>query len=201
MFGVFTQADLTVSAVDTEQDLVTIPCAGRYQLRLDVNNLAINTTPVPAVPEEIEVILRASARPGGTERVIGTILVGIAKLSPLVILSDWFDVPGTGTLRVTQYTGTARAVPYALLREGFAYYGQVDSTGATASAFRGGATLDGFGDDYFNGQFLSFLTGALSGQTQPVTDFADANNVLTFTSPNVFTAAPANAVWYGILNK
>lgn len=198
-WGVLTENDLTVSAVDTEQDLVAIPCEGKYRLRLDLNALAVNSTPDPAVPEEWEVILKSPARPGGTERVVGTLLCAVAKGTPLIVESAEFYVPSAATLRVTQYTGTARAIPYALLREGFSLYGQVDNTSASASSFRGRTTLNGFGDDYWNGQFLKFLTGALAGQCQPVTDFADANNLLTFTAPNVFTAAPADNVWFGIL--
>ncbi len=72
--------------------------------------------------------------------------------------------------------------------------GTVDSTGATSSSFRTDIVAN---DDFYNDMLLTFTSGALAGQTRPITDFTATNGVFTFDE--AFAAAPANGVTFALL--
>lgn len=72
--------------------------------------------------------------------------------------------------------------------------GTVDSTGATSSSFRTDIVAD---DDFYNDMLLTFTSGALAGQTRPISDFTSTNGVFTFDE--AFAAAPANGVTFQVV--
>jgi hypothetical protein len=52
-------------------------------------------------------------------------------------------------------------------------------------------------DDFYNDAVLVFISGALAGQSKPISDYAQANGNMTFDEP--FTSAPANGDTFLIL--
>jgi len=65
--------------------------------------------------------------------------------------------------------------------------GAVADTGATTTVFK---TNISKANDFYNDALIVFTSGALTGQSRPIADFAQTNGVITVDEP--FTSAPAN---------
>lgn len=72
--------------------------------------------------------------------------------------------------------------------------GSVNDAAASTTAFNTNLTQV---DDYWNDALLTFTSGALSGQTAPILDFANVNGRITLSE--AVTSAPANGVTFSII--
>lgn len=72
--------------------------------------------------------------------------------------------------------------------------GSVNDAGATTTVFNTTLTQ---ANDYWNDALLTFTSGALSGQTKPILDFANTNGQITLDEAT--TSAPANGVTFSII--
>jgi len=74
--------------------------------------------------------------------------------------------------------------------------GSVNDASATTTSFKTTMTEV---DDFWNDCIIRFTSGALSGQSRPILDFANTNGVVTLDE--ALTSAPANGVTFEILNS
>lgn len=105
---------------------------------------------------------------------------------------------GTGTGEVSLSSGIVSAnasqiggSSTAATNAGKAFQGVITGTfqTGTLTATSASTSLSGYGNDTFNGRTLTVLTGNRAGEQATITNFADTNGVLTFTT---LTGAPAN---------
>lgn len=73
----------------------------------------------------------------------------------------------------------------------------VDDPGAAATTTVFNTDLNEV-DDFWNDALLIFTSGALSGQSRPIEDYANTNGQITFDEP--LTSAPANNVTFAIVS-
>lgn len=199
MLRVILDGTKTVAAVGTEEDLLTIAVPGRYRLMLDIDALAIDVTPDPAVPEILEVTIKPKVLSGGTERALD-LITAVAGLDPFpILLSEEFWVPQTATLRIKQTNGAARGIPYSLMTVDPLRRATVASdAGNTASTFKS-TDLTESGTDHWKDAYLMFLTGALKDQVKKVSAFNPSTDFLTVGS--AFTAAPSAGDVFVLVNR
>ncbi len=105
-------------------------------------------------------------------------------------------LPNVNVAQINNNAAAAVALAY-LYKAGFDM-GSVNDAGATTTVWIGDSGLSAI-DDFYNGAQLVFVSGALAGVMERVSDYVGATR--TFTMDHAFPASPANADQFVILGK
>lgn len=125
---------------------------------------------------------------GSPRMIMGAIELTGEKLSAATSQEgERWPVPTTGT-NAGEFRPLVGGTP-----ADFAYSGTTTGNGAGDGSTTIDSVLAAFGDDYFIGATLAITSGACSGESKTITDFAQATGTLTHT---VFTAQIASGVTF-----
>ncbi len=105
-------------------------------------------------------------------------------------------LPNVNVAQISNNSAAAVALAY-LYKAGFDM-GSVNDAGATTTVWIGDSGLSAI-DDFYNGAQLVFVSGALAGVMERVSDYVGATR--TFTMDHAFPASPANADQFVIIGK